>query len=73
MSEKHGFLAGTIVCIICDRHGCIEIHHFKPYELADACIVLTSAQVDDANWGKIYEVRERDGKYVFHREFQQRI
>lgn len=72
MSEKHNFLAGTIVCVICDENGYIEIHHFDPSRLHDAQAILSLAQAERANWGKLYEVRARDGRYIFHSEFQQR-
>lgn len=66
------FLAGTVVLVICDKMGAIHIHHFKPEQVSDA-MELMDMEIDRwANWGKCYEIRASDGRYVFHREFQQR-
>jgi len=62
-----------IVVVVCDTFGRVEIHHFKSHELGDALAVLDRAQSEAANWGKCYQVRESDGRYIFHREFQQRF
>lgn len=54
-----------------DREGNVHVEPFP--NLPDALHWLNYCQGEAYNWGKLFEVRATDGKYVFHAEFQQRF
>ena len=64
---------GHYMVVICEAEGIVTIDEFRPGEFADALDYLDYRQSKRANWGKCFEVRESDGRYIFHKEFQQRF
>ncbi len=72
IGDHLNFLPGTIVVITCNKSGSLQVVTFGPESINDALRELDTAFQNVANWGKCFEVRARDGKYIFHSEFQQR-
>lgn len=66
-------MPGMIAVVWCEEDGTIGHEQFQHGKLTDALEWLSYRQSQADNWGKCFEVRASDGRYIFHREFQQRF
>lgn len=78
MTGEMGFPAkrGCTHVVTCDYRGNISIstfYHTQKNALGDALEWLSYRRSKGDNWGKCYTIRERDDKYIFESEFQQRF